>query len=85
MWEAVTAVFSVCVRAGRGGVYTGLGELTHLLTYLLSDARKEAREIADGPAIGDLGNIFLTMSSAAAAAAGIESLPGNASSLEATA
>ncbi|KAF6236258.1 hypothetical protein HO173_005889 [Letharia columbiana] len=58
MWEAVTAVFSVCVRAGRGGVYTGLG---------------------------DLGNIFLTMSSAAAAAAGIESLPGNASSLEATA
>ena len=27
MWEAVTAVFSVCVRGGRGGVFTRLGEL----------------------------------------------------------
>ena len=26
IWEAVTAVFSICVRAGRGGVFTGLGE-----------------------------------------------------------
>ncbi|CAF9930849.1 hypothetical protein IMSHALPRED_008295 [Imshaugia aleurites] len=38
MWEAVTAVFSVCVRTGRGGAFMGLG---------------------------DLGNIFLTVSSAA--------------------
>ncbi len=27
MWAAVTAVFSVCVRVGRGGVFTGLGRL----------------------------------------------------------
>ena len=26
MWEAVTAVFSVCVRGGQGGVFTGLGK-----------------------------------------------------------
>ena len=26
MWEAMTAVFSICVRGGRGGVYMGLGQ-----------------------------------------------------------
>lgn len=26
IWEAVTAVFSVCVRAGKGGVSTGIGQ-----------------------------------------------------------
>lgn len=26
MWEAVTAVYSICVRAGFGGSFTGLGE-----------------------------------------------------------
>lgn len=30
IWEAVTAVFSICVRSGRGGVYTGLGDLGNI-------------------------------------------------------
>lgn len=38
MWEAVTAVFSICVRAGKGGAFTGLGEL---YTYS-SDANRRA-------------------------------------------
>lgn len=31
MWEGVTAVFSVCVRARRGGAFTGLGQSVHIL------------------------------------------------------
>ena len=31
MWDAVTAVLSVCVRAGMGMVFTGLGEFRLLL------------------------------------------------------
>lgn len=26
LWEAVTAVFSICVRAGEGGIFRRLGE-----------------------------------------------------------
>ena len=32
MWEAMTAVFSICVRGGRGGVFMGLGQFVPLST-----------------------------------------------------
>ncbi len=61
MWEAVTAVFSVCVRAGRGGVFTGLGEspCSSLDVFAFYE------RCADVLGSGDLGHIFLTVSSAA--------------------
>ena len=36
MWEAMTAVFSICVRGGRGGVFMGLGQFVPLFTVFES-------------------------------------------------
>ena len=56
MWEAVTAVFSICVRAGKGGAFTGLGELLTYSSYanrrapvvLTSRTRRSGEYIPDG-------------------------------------
>ena len=62
----MTAVFSVCVRGGMGGVFTGLGGLAfHSLDTGLM--RQDEGGSADESTLGDLGNIFLTVSSAVAA------------------
>ena len=49
MWEAVTAVFSICVRAGIGGVITGLGEFypTFSETLSLPPLRERREKVAD--------------------------------------
>ena len=89
LWEAVTAVFSVCVRPkGQGGSYTGIGmsPLSSVSTCFVVWAwrkREGGRDVLTFVS-GDSGNIFLTVSSAAAAK-GIEltSLSAN-SSVDAT-
>ena len=72
LWEAVTAVFSVCVRPnGQGGSYTGIGTLPFSSTFTCllcgqGERKKEGGDVLTF-ASGDFGNIFLTVSSAAAA------------------
>ena len=61
MWEAATAVYSVCVRAGRSGSFRGLGELFFLSDVCMTDMSS-----------GDGGNIFLSLSAAPSL-----QLPGN--------
>ena len=73
LWEAVTAVFSVCVRPlGQGGSHRGIGmsPLSSTFYVLLCGQGKRREEGGrDGLtfASGNSGNIFLTVSSAAAA------------------
>ncbi|KAM0804547.1 hypothetical protein BDR22DRAFT_605878 [Usnea florida] len=44
MWEAMTAVFSICVRGGRGGVYMGLGEMGKI--FLTASSMKTGLQIS---------------------------------------
>ena len=74
LWEAVTAVFSVCVRPlGQGGSHTGIGmsPLSSTFHVLLCGQGKRKEEVGRRDwltlASGNTGNIFLTVSSAAAA------------------
>ena len=87
IWEAVTAVFSVCVRGGKGGVSTGIGKSpfsSSFRRYLVctkgTKERRKGRLDVLTLASGDSGNIFLTVSSLVAAA-GMELplLPANGS------
>ena len=42
LWEAVTAVYSVCVRLGQGGVYRGLGDAGNIFLTMTSTAEGTA-------------------------------------------
>lgn len=46
MWEATTALFSVCVRDGQGGVYRGIGTPLLLLLFrrCLACMKKERKQ-----------------------------------------
>ena len=46
-WEAVVAVFSVCVRRGEGGVFRGIGNFSlPLKSHFLCDVPQETQRKA---------------------------------------